>query len=61
MYAARLGRGEHLDADDVESFRGTSVSIMGEEFWVSADGEIDGPERRRTWHVEHQAYAMILP
>ena len=61
VYAARLGRGEHLAADDVELFRGTSVSIMGEEFWVSADGEIDGPERRRTWHLEHQAYSMLLP
>jgi hypothetical protein len=35
--------------------------VSGEEFWCSADGEIYGPERQRTWHVEPQAYSMVLP
>ena len=43
------------------SFRGSSVTISGEEFWLSADGEIDGPERNRTWRVEPAAYSMVLP
>ena len=37
------------------------VSISGEDFWLSADGEISGPERRRSWHVEPAAYSMLLP
>ena len=41
--------------------RANEVSIAGGEFWCSADGEIYGPERQRTWHVEQAAYAMTLP
>ena len=41
--------------------RGREVSVSGEEFYCSADGEIYGPERQRTWHVEPAAYSMILP
>ena len=33
----------------------------GEEFYCAADGEIYGPERHRTWHVEPAAYSMVLP
>ena len=35
--------------------------VSGEEFWVSADGEIYGPERSRTWRLEPAAYSMVLP
>ena len=61
LYAARLGRGTHEEADDVAAMRGRQVSVSGEAFWVSADGEIYGPERHRTWHVEPAAYSMVLP
>jgi diacylglycerol kinase family enzyme len=61
VYAARLGIGAHLESDDVSYLRGRSVSISGESFWCSADGEIYGPERQRTWHVEPAAYSMVLP
>jgi hypothetical protein len=37
------------------------VSVCGERFWCSADGEIYGPERQRTWRVEPAAYSMVLP
>ena len=60
-YVAKLRKGEHEERDDVVSFRGSSVTISGEEFWLSADGEIDGPERNRTWRVEPAAYSMVLP
>ena len=43
------------------SLRGSTVSVTGEEFWVSADGEIYGPERSRTWRIERAAYRMVLP
>jgi diacylglycerol kinase (ATP) len=60
-YAAHLGRAVHQERDDVSYLRGTTVSIAGGPFWVSADGEIYGPERQRTWHVEPDAYSMLLP
>ena len=41
--------------------RGTTVSVSGEEFWCSADGEIYGPERHRTWRVEPAAYSLVVP
>jgi diacylglycerol kinase (ATP) len=61
MYAVRLGFATHHERDDVTYLRGSTVSISGGPFWCSADGEIDGPERQRTWHVEPEAYAMLLP
>lgn len=60
-YAAHLRKGEHHERDDVLYVRGREVSVSGEEFWVSADGEIYGPERSRTWKLEPAAYAMMLP
>ena len=60
-YAARLGFATHHERDDVIYLRGTTVSVSGGPFWCSADGEIYGPERQRTWHVEPEAYSMLLP
>lgn len=60
-YVAHLSRGEHHKRDDVSYLHGRTVSISGEEFWCSADGEIYGPERQRTWRLERAAYRMVLP
>ncbi len=60
-YVADLARGRHHERDDVLYLRGSEISVSGEAFHVSADGEIYGPERSRTWRVEHGAYRMILP
>lgn len=60
-YALHLRRGEHHHRDDVQYLRGSQVTIAGDEFWISADGEISGPERQRSWHVEPAAYSFILP
>ena len=61
MYAAHLGRGRHHERDDVTYLRGSTVSVSGGPFWCSSDGEIYGPERQRTWHVEPEAYRFLLP
>jgi YegS/Rv2252/BmrU family lipid kinase len=61
QYAAHLGSSTHHQRDDVTYLRGSSVSVSGGPFWCSADGELYGPERHRTWHVETGAYAMLLP
>ncbi|MDZ5660918.1 YegS/Rv2252/BmrU family lipid kinase [Nocardioides sp. S-58] len=60
-YVARLRKGEHDERDDVVTLRGRSVKVSGDEFWLSADGEISGPERSRSWRLESAAYSMILP
>ncbi|KQV78046.1 diacylglycerol kinase [Nocardioides sp. Root122] len=60
-YVARLRKGEHDERDDVTTLRGRTVKVSGDEFWLSADGEISGPERSRSWRLESSAYAMILP
>jgi diacylglycerol kinase family enzyme len=53
--------GTHEQRDDVVCVRGTQVTVTGEDFWITADGEISGPETRRTWHLEPGAYTMIVP
>jgi diacylglycerol kinase (ATP) len=60
-YAWHLMRSRHHERDDVMYVRAQEVSVCGEAFYCSADGEIYGPERQRTWHVEPAAYSMILP
>ncbi|QIK77298.1 diacylglycerol/lipid kinase family protein [Nocardioides piscis] len=60
-YVAHLRRGEHHERDDVLYVRGNEVSVRGDEFWVSADGEVYGPERSRSWRLERAAYQMVLP
>ncbi|WP_372736042.1 diacylglycerol kinase family protein [Nocardioides sp.] len=60
-YGTALLRGKHHDRDDVTYLRGHTVSVSGEEFWCSADGEIYGPERTRTWRVEPAAYSLVVP
>jgi diacylglycerol kinase (ATP) len=61
MYAARLGFATHHRRGDVTYLRGRTVSVAGGPFWCSSDGEVYGPERQRTWHVEQDAYSMVLP
>ncbi len=60
-YAAALMVGRHPERDDVIYLRGSTVTVSGEEFWCSADGEIYGPERHRSWRVEPAAYALVVP
>jgi YegS/Rv2252/BmrU family lipid kinase len=60
-YALHLRRGEHHRRDDVQYLRGSQVTVSGDAFWISADGEISGPERQRSWHVEPAAYSFIMP
>lgn len=59
-YAVDVVRRKHQERDDVLHRRGSRVSVSGEDFWISADGEISGPERRRSWHLEPAAYSMLV-
>jgi diacylglycerol kinase family enzyme len=60
-YVLRLRRGTHHAREDVAYVRASSVSVTGQSFYCSADGEIYGPERHRTWHIEPGAFSMPLP
>ena len=60
-YGAQVAVGRHPERDDVIYLRGTTVTVSGEAFWCSADGEIYGPERHRTWRVEPAAYSLVVP
>jgi diacylglycerol kinase (ATP) len=60
-YAWRFRTGRHHERPDVLYMRGTTVSVSGQDFWCSADGELYGPERNRTWTVEKAAFSMPLP
>ncbi|MDN4160770.1 diacylglycerol/lipid kinase family protein [Nocardioides abyssi] len=60
-YLASLLRATHHERDDVLYLRAKQVTVDGEQFYCSADGEVYGPERRRTWRLEPAAYSMVLP
>ncbi len=60
-YGVQVARGTHHERDDVIYLRAKEVTVSGESFYCSADGEISGPERRRSWHVVPSAYSMLLP
>jgi diacylglycerol kinase (ATP) len=60
-YVLKLRSGSHHERDDVRYLRGSTVSVTGQSFYCSADGETYGPERRRTWHLEKAAFSMSLP
>ena len=64
---ARLGfgvamrSGDHVDRDDVSTFRGRRVTVSGEPFPANADGELHDPVDRRTWTVLPAAWALVVP
>ena len=60
-YVGGLRRGDHHEREDVSYVRASTVSVSGQAFYCSADGELYGPERKRTWRVEKGAFAMSLP
>jgi diacylglycerol kinase (ATP) len=60
-YALRFRSGKHAERDDVLTVRGSSVTISGQDFYCSADGERYGPERNRSWRLEQGAFSMPLP
>lgn len=37
------------------------IQVVGQRFWLDADGEISGPEQRRTWQAAPARLRMILP
>jgi YegS/Rv2252/BmrU family lipid kinase len=60
-YVIRFRGGTHHKRDDVLYVQGRTVTVSGQNFYCSADGELYGPERNRTWHIEPGAFSMPLP
>ena len=61
VYAAHVAMRRHQERDDVIHLKAKQISVSGEEFYCSSDGEIYGPERQRSWRIEPAAYSMVLP
>lgn len=60
-YAVRLRCGSHAASSYVVIARAREVVVEGKDFWLNADGEVDGPVSRRRWSVEPNAFAMMVP
>lgn len=60
-YAAQLAVGRHPDNTRVLTATGRRVTVEGEPFHYSADGEIEGPVTSRTWRLVPSAYSLLLP
>ena len=60
-YAWHLRTADHEARDDVLALRAESVRVSGDEFMISADGELSGPASGGSWKVQPSAYRMIVP
>ena len=60
-YAWGVRAGNHPVRADVITRRAKQVSVRGEKYSVSADGEISGPGEARTWRVLPSAYTIVAP
>ena len=59
-YGIDLLRAEQLARPDVMRRSCDAVTVTGEPFYVSADGEIYGPVPRRAWRLERGALRLLL-
>lgn len=60
-YARELREGTHVERDDVITVRGSTVTVHGEPFTCSADGEVEKGITTRTWRVDPAALSMFAP
>ena len=59
-YGIDLLRAQQLARPDVMRRSCDAVTVTGEPFYVSADGEIYGPVPRRAWQLERGALRLLL-
>lgn len=60
-YMLRLRGGSHHLMKEVEQLRGREVKVEGDEFYLSADGEVTGPHTCASWELRPGAVKMFLP
>ena len=61
VYALRLRAGSQKLMKEVVHASGQRVEVEGEDFYVTSDGELSGPHRRRAWALREGAVEMWLP
>ncbi len=61
VYLARLRGGTHHLMKEVTRVVGREVTVEGDDFWLTTDGELSGPHRSRRWEVRSGATRMYLP
>ncbi len=61
VYVWDLVRGAHRHRRDVTYRTARSVRVSGQEFYVSADGELSGPVSSRLWTIYPGVLSMHLP
>ena len=55
-----MARRKHRARRDVDYTEGREVTVSGDKFYISADGEISGPYTSRTWTLHRRAFPMHL-
>ena len=60
VYLARLRGGSHHLMKEVSRRHARVVTVEGDRFWVTADGELSGPNRRRRWELRPAALQLFL-
>jgi diacylglycerol kinase (ATP) len=61
VYMARLKGGSHHLMKEVTRKHGKVVTVEGDRFWLTADGELSGPNHKRRWDVRPGALEVFLP
>jgi diacylglycerol kinase (ATP) len=61
VYALRLRAGSQKLMKEVVHASGRRVEVEGDDFYVTSDGELSGPHRRRGWALQKGAVEMWLP
>jgi hypothetical protein len=46
---------------EVTRKHGKVVTVEGDRFWLTADGELSGPNHKRRWDVRPGALEVFLP
>ena len=60
-YAVWVRLGRHDRRRDVETYRGSRVEVSGPAFRWNVDGEIHGPEQRRSWRLRAGVLRFVAP
>jgi YegS/Rv2252/BmrU family lipid kinase len=61
VYVARLKGGSHHLMKEVSRKHASVVTVEGDRFWLTADGELSGPNRARRWELKRGALEVFAP
>lgn len=61
VYMARLKGGSHHLMKEVTRRHASVVTVEGDRFWLTADGELSGPNHARRWDLKRGALEVFAP